>query len=311
MRRLFYAVIFGASLAASSLVIGAPVLAQDAPHQEILDRDREVSVAVRRSGEILTNFLGDPRFTSPANPAALAATVEAETAALTAARTELLQISEALSGLPPLAGSGRSADLDRRDQHRENIAAIVVVMAGIFDHFLSMPALAEAGDEAGVRAAYRSVMVAGSMQQTMQAAGLRGQAATLPYANADNAKLIAMACLSEGLAALQNGVLAVASHDRTIQALSDAETCVHENIERGRSYVAAAPDAFSDIHTGYYDALADGASWVTDVKLAFSRNMPSGQIASTYNPPYNAVADRLQQLVVRERDLIAAEYGLE
>lgn len=236
MKRVTLAVAISLCLAGA----GAPVMAQvvvvpagERAEQAIRNTEQALNDA-RRVAAVASGLLSDPRLATAATPEAFAAVVEPRRAEIGAGRAEIQAIRARLQVLPQVSRPSDPPQMRMSDQTVRDVAA----MAGRIDALMGDVLAVADGVRDGQRdKAMRAIVAVATGSVTMiqaQAVTLRAQAATLPENTSNHGMLTAMACLSDGVASLQQGIMGMMERPAAIAALRVAQTCTAERASAGR-----------------------------------------------------------------------------
>lgn len=248
MKRAIWAVTIGLCLAG----MGSPVLAQvialpasERTEQAIRNTERALNDA-RRVSTVAAGLLSDPRLATAATPEAFAAVIEPRRAEIVAGRAEIQAIRARLLALPQVSRPSDPAQMRMSDQTVREVAAMAARIDALMVNVLDVADGVRDGDR---DKAMRGIMGAATGSVAMiqaQAVTLRAQAATLPEDTSNHGLLSAMACLSDGVASLQQGLMGAMGRTTAAAALRSAQTCTVERALAGRQALArevATPSA--------------------------------------------------------------------
>lgn len=303
--------------AALCLAFASPAAAQTmspALEAQVIARGEAISVATVRTTELLTATMSDPAIAAPTSLPGLVAAIEAKADVIAAARVELRALHDGLVAGADLTERGAGlndhdkATLRGMDGNAHKIAALTLRADAILEALESIPPAARSGDAERVNAAIRTFVSGTMLLHEVQAQNMRAKASEMDPGSPQEAQFLAMACFSDGQAALQSTVAGLTTRTAAVDELATAETCMHDRVAVGRrSLEALRPwDEFDTLDGEMLDAIDQGAGWLADVKAAVASNQDAGAIALGFNPPYQQVVARIQGVSMRMNAAVAA-----
>lgn len=311
MKRILLAAACGLSLGLTAVPAMGQSALSDRQFEQASERGMATSEATRRVTALLLGTLGDPAISAASSPESLAAAVETKAQAIIDARAELGAINRDLSTLPPISDAGGPGVLRSIDQGARDAATLALSADSILEALQEVPEAVRAGDQARFAAAYRSVVSGAVLLHEAQALMMRGQGALLESSEPQSGQFAAMACFSDGQAAMQAGMSGLRPRDAAITRMTAAETCMREQVARGRStmedYAASGsiPARLAPLHASMFDAITEGADWLESVREALARGDNPAVIAADSNPAYSRIVARVQEVTARQNQIMA------
>lgn len=311
MRSILLVVVCGLSLGLAAVPAGAQVGVSDSQAEQASERGMATSEATRRVTALLLETLGDPAISAATSPNSLAAAVETKTQAIADARAELAEISRNLSALPPISDASSPGVLQSIDRGARDASTLALNADGILEALQAVPEAVRTGNQARFDAAYRSVVSGAVLLHEAQALIMRGHGALLESSEPQSGQFAAMACFSDGQAAMQAGMSGLRARDVAVTQMTAAETCMREQVARGRSTMeayavsGAVPARLAPLHEDMFNAITEGADWLERVREALARGDNPAVIAANSNPAYSRIIARVQEVTARQRQIIA------
>lgn len=311
MRRILLAAVCGLLLGLAAASAMAQSRVSDRQAEQAAERGAAASEMTRRTTALLLETLGDPAVSAASSPEALAAAVEIRAQAITDARTELGAINRDLSALPPISDAASPAVLRSIDQSARDAATLALNADGILEALQRVPEAVRTGDQARFAAAYRSVVSGAVLLHEAQALMMRAQGALAEANTPQSGQFAAMACFSDGQAAMQAGMSGLRARDVAVTQMAAAETCMREQVARGRSMMDAyagsgfIPARLAPLHAEMFEAITEGAVWLEGVRQALVRGDNTAAIAVNSNPAYSRIIARVQDVTARQHRIMA------
>ncbi|RZJ05061.1 MAG: hypothetical protein EON89_05290 [Brevundimonas sp.] len=237
MTRCVLAAVASVWLGLAATPVAAQIVAVPAsPRAEQAARNAEQAMKdAERITALAAGQLSDPRMATATTPEAFAALVEPRRADLAAARTEVQAIRDRLLAMPPAARPSDPPQMRLVDQTVLDVARMAGQIDDLMANALGVADGVKEGDRAKVSRSIIAVATGTVVLTQAQAVALRAKAATLDEGTSNRAQLAGLACLSEGIAAFQQGLLGMAERPAAAVAIRAAQACTVREVASGRA----------------------------------------------------------------------------
>lgn len=228
--------LISAALAAAVLSVAAPAAAQVvalAPGEQSDQAIRNLEIAMQDAGRISaisTNVLTDPALATAPTLEALAKLIEPRRPQIHGARMELQAIRSRLLAMPSVSTPSDPVQLRLADQSVRDVGSMAGRVDALMAEMLSLADAVRDGDRASSVRAALAIQAGAVTLMEGQALMLRVQAASLPADGSSFGQLTAMACLSEGVAALQGSLYQTLDRTTAARRIREGRACVVENV---------------------------------------------------------------------------------
>lgn len=282
--------------------------------ESAIQRGMRASEATNRITVLLSQTLGDRAIIEARSPQSLADAITTRSAAIAAARAELTRINAELSALHPLADTQSQDVLARSvDNGTRETADLARKADDILATLQTMPDAVRSGDRVRFIAAARALSSGAVVLKEAEALHFREQASRLDPDNVQHAESLALACLADGQAAAQAGIGHLRERVLTVRQVTDAETCVRNQIVRGRARLGDPSTAggqraqLAPVDASFFDVMSDAADLLGGVKDALARNDDEAIVSVAVDVERARIQSRIQDLMDRRNRIIAAE----
>jgi len=309
MKRFWLAAIVGLSFVAGPAA--AQVRIDAATAQRLADRGVTTAEAAQRVTTLLGRTLGDPAVAAATSPEGLAEAVEARAQLIVDTRAELSRLATTLEALPPLPNPDNLDLVRSAEQDGRNTAELARRSDSILEAFQTIPEAVRTRDQARFNAAVGKITAGSVLMQQAQAAMMRAQAGMQDPNWPSHAQFLAMACLSDAQAAMQSGMSGGQPRPEAVSAMEMAETCVRDQVARGRALLDADDTnpvrvRLHPLDVELFDAMNDAIGCVAAARGAVGRMDGPGAIAGAFNACYAPIGGRVTGLINRQHQILAA-----
>lgn len=314
MRNVLLAVALGLTIGLTGACGGAQSAPSDARERIASERRGIAFDAGGRITALLTETLGDPAISAPTSVERLAAAIEAKSAMIANARAELSDINRSLLELDPLSGATDGTSLRAIDEDVRGTAAFALKADAVLEGVQAVPEAVRTRNREQLQAAMRAVTSASVLLQETQALTMRRQGALVDSRDPSSGQFAAMACFSDGQAAMQAGMSGLRPQSLAISQIAAAEACMQREIARGRSTIEPFSQAgpanarLSTLHESLYDALAESAAWLGGVREDLARGEGAAAIAAKHNPELMRINARIRDLSARTAQMSTPQH---
>lgn len=241
MRRLFSAVVFGASLAASSLAMGAaaPAYAQQASANDPLSVRMTQLNAVLERVNTASAILADPRFQSlgdASNPEAMADQIDALTPDILVVRRDLQAAADEIAALPPLADGEWSQMMNAI---AEDAVSSAHAVSALLEQVVGLSKALRRGDEEAVAQGALALVHGGIAIVANQALTLEARALMVGSGSSERDSVLILAQMYHGMAETMNAAVGLEDPVDIADSLRVRARKVEGLIESGRATLAA------------------------------------------------------------------------
>jgi hypothetical protein len=289
---IFYA------LASVTLMAACPVSAQvlilppDARSDQALRNVETASVQAQRMATLTTELLADPRLATAPTPEALAALIEPRRSDYVAAQAQIQAIRANLAALPSVSDPDDPAHLQLTDHTVQSAVELADKLDVLMLSAINLIDAVRAGDSNKAMASVTALTTGGVVIMQAQAISLRAQATFVPQDNSSFDQLMALACLTDGVAAFQVG-MAGGDRQESASGLRVAERCIRKHVGEARQKferekAAPPPPSVADfaarvilLYENMLDLLEEGGAVEASAADAMDRGDSIGSLVTT------------------------------
>lgn len=291
---------------ATAQVVAVP--ADQRAEQAIRNIEQALGDAQRLS-HVGGGVLSDPALAGAQTLEAFAAVVERRRSEINAGRAEVQQIRTRLQALPSVSRPSDPPQIATSDQAVRDVAAMADRIDTLLGDVVGVADAVRDGNQEKAVTHVRAVAGGAVTMMEVQVVTLRAQAATLPENSSARGQLSSLACLSEGAAALQKGMMGMSDRSTAAAAVRSSQACTAEQSAAGRRALereAAAPASnptlarltarLTPVSRNLFSELDLGAEALGQAATALARGDSAQMVAGNEFAAVQQVVMRIQAL---------------
>ena len=297
--------LFMSAASATAQVVAVP--AGQRAEQAIRNIEQALSDAQRLS-HVGGGVLSDPDLASARTLEAFAAVVERRRSEISTGRAEVQAIRARLLALPQVSRPSDPPQIATSDQAVRDVAAMADRIDTLLGDVVGVADAVRDGDQEKAVKHVQAVAGGAVTMMEVQVVTLRAQAATLPENSSARGQLSSLACLSEGAAALQKGMMGMSDRSTAATAVRSTQACTAEQSAAGRRALereVAAPSnptlarltaRLAPVSRNLFSELDLGAEALGQAATALARGDSAQSVAGNEFAAVQQVVMRIQAL---------------